>query len=75
MPYGDALAGVELSSAGRAGVGTGGAVTKASAARHAAESGTAVLVTATGLVNEALLGEDVGTWFDAQSRNTVSELA
>lgn len=71
VPYGDALAGVELSSAGRAGVGTGGAVTKASAARHAAESGTAVLVTATGLVNEALLGEDVGTWFDAHTRNTV----
>lgn len=75
VPFGDALAGVELSSIGRAGVGTGGAVTKASAARHAADSGTAVLITATGLVSEALRGADVGTWFEAVPRNTGTPLA
>ena len=37
-------------SVGRAGVGTGGAETKVSAARIAAEAGTAVLITATTLV-------------------------
>lgn len=75
VPFGDALAGVELSSIGRAGVGTGGAVTKASAARHAAESGTAVLITATGLVDQALNGADIGTWFAPQTRNTSEALA
>ncbi|GAA1817277.1 glutamate 5-kinase [Agromyces neolithicus] len=62
--YGDALAGVEIGSVGRAGVGTGGAETKVSAARVAAESGTAVLITATTLVDDALAGRDVGTWFE-----------
>lgn len=63
VPYGDALAGVEIGSVGRAGVGTGGAETKVSAARIAAEAGTAVLITATPLVDRALAGDDVGTWF------------
>ena len=71
VPYGDELAGVEIGSAGRAGVGTGGAETKVSAARIAAEAGTAVLITATPLVAEALAGNDIGTWFDpAPSRHT-----
>lgn len=65
VPFGDALAGVEIGSVGRAGVGTGGAETKVSAARIAAESGAAVLITATPLVAEALAGREVGTWFDA----------
>ncbi len=72
---GDEMTGVELSSIGRAGVGTGGAVTKASAARHAAESGTGVLITATGLVAQALAGDDIGTWFEPYVRNTESALA
>ena len=46
-------------------VGTGGAGTKVAAARLAAEAGTAVLVTATSLVDRALAGEHVGTWFHA----------
>jgi glutamate 5-kinase len=46
-------------------VGTGGAETKVSAARIAAESGAAVLITATPLVADALAGREVGTWFDA----------
>ena len=63
VPYGDELAGVEIGSVGRAGVGTGGAETKVSAARIAAEAGTAVLITATTLVDDALAGHEVGTWF------------
>ncbi|MGH3703825.1 MAG: glutamate 5-kinase [Agromyces sp.] len=71
VPYGDALTGVEIGSAGRAGVGTGGAEPKVSAARIAADAGTSVLITATPLVAEALAGADIGTWFDpAPSRHT-----
>ncbi|TFB46575.1 glutamate 5-kinase [Cryobacterium tagatosivorans] len=60
---GEALAGMEFGTATGSGVGTGGASTKVSAARIAADAGTAVLVTATGLVAEALRGEHIGTWF------------
>ena len=63
VPYGDELSGVEIGSVGRAGVGTGGAETKVSAARIAAEAGTAVLITSTTLVDDALAGREVGTWF------------
>lgn len=61
---GDPLQGVEVGSVGSTGVGTGGAVTKVSAARHAAENGIAVLLTATGLIGPALHGERIGTWFE-----------
>jgi glutamate 5-kinase len=61
---GDNLPGVEFTSTGASGVGTGGASTKVSAARIAADAGTAVLVTATALVAQALRGEHVGTWFE-----------
>ncbi len=44
-------------------VGTGGAATKASAARLASAAGIGVLVTSADLVSEALTGEQVGTWF------------
>jgi len=64
VAFGDELAGVEIGSAGRAGVGTGGAETKVSAARVAAEAGAAVLITATPLVAEALAGVELGTWFE-----------
>ena len=60
---GDRLPGVEF-GASASGVGTGGAGTKVSAARIAAEAGTAVLVTSTGLVAQALRGDYVGTWFE-----------
>ncbi|HSP75599.1 MAG TPA: glutamate 5-kinase [Cryobacterium sp.] len=59
---GDPMLGVELSGSS-SGVGTGGADTKVSAARIAAEAGTAVLLTSTGLVAQALRGDPVGTWF------------
>ena len=63
VAYDDALDGVEIGSTGLSGLGTGGALTKVSAARQAAERGTAVILTATSLVSEALSGEPVGTWF------------
>ena len=44
-------------------VGTGGAATKASAARMATAAGVGVLVTSTDLVEPALDGGGVGTWF------------
>ncbi|OAZ39637.1 glutamate 5-kinase [Microbacterium arborescens] len=46
-------------------VGTGGAATKASAARLAAEGGVAALVTSIDLAGDVLAGADVGTWFEA----------
>ncbi|HWU46625.1 MAG TPA: glutamate 5-kinase [Humibacter sp.] len=64
VPADDPLAGVEIGSAGSAGVGTGGALTKVSAARLAAEAGTAVLLTSTALAGNALRGEEIGTWFE-----------
>ncbi|MFB2582865.1 glutamate 5-kinase [Herbiconiux sp. P15] len=63
VPVGDDLAGVTFGDIGAAGVGTGGAATKVSAARLAVASGTAVLVTSTTLVAEALTGAPIGTWF------------
>jgi glutamate 5-kinase len=60
---GDGLEGVEIGAIGDSGVGTGGALTKVAAARHAAEDGTAVIFTSAALVGEALRGEQVGTWF------------
>ena len=45
-------------------VGTGGAATKVSAARLAAASGIGVLVTSADLVDKALAGADIGTWFE-----------
>ncbi|MGN7189949.1 MULTISPECIES: glutamate 5-kinase [unclassified Curtobacterium] len=68
VPFGDELAGVTFGASGAAGVGTGGAATKVAAARLAAEAGTAVLVTATGLVERALAGEQVGTFFHPAPR-------
>ncbi|ARJ05110.1 glutamate 5-kinase [Humibacter sp. BT305] len=68
VPFGDDLAGVTFGEAGAAGVGTGGAGTKVSAARLAAASGTGVLVTSTALVAEALSGADIGTWFEPGER-------
>lgn len=57
------LEGVEIGSIGRAGVGSGGMVTKVEAARIAASSGIPALVTSAANIERALAGEDVGTWF------------
>ena len=64
IPYGDDLSGYEFGSVVVNSVGTGGAATKVSAARVAAASGVGVLVTSADMVDRALRGEDIGTWFD-----------
>ena len=72
VPFGDALAGVEIGSVGRAGVGTGGAGTKIAAAKLAAAGGTPVLLTATTNVVAALAGAEIGTWFDPNPEPTAA---
>lgn len=62
----DELGGIEVGGPGAAGVGTGGAASKISAARLATAAGIPVLLTSTERVREALAGESVGTWFDAE---------
>jgi glutamate 5-kinase len=57
------LAGVSIGKAGRAGVGTGGMVTKVEAARIATSSGIPVILTSAPLAAAALAGEEVGTLF------------
>lgn len=57
------LEGVSIGKAGKAGVGTGGMLTKVEAATMAAGSGIHALVTSTSNAAAALNGEDVGTWF------------
>jgi len=64
VAYGDDLSGYEFGSVVVNSVGTGGAATKVSAARVATASGVGVLVTSADLVDRALRGEDIGTWFD-----------
>ena len=57
------LEAVSIGKAGKAGVGTGGMLTKVEAASMAAGSGIHALVTSTPNAAAALRGEDVGTWF------------
>jgi glutamate 5-kinase len=57
------LAGVAIGKIGKAGLGTGGMVTKVEAARIATHSGIPVVLTAAPLAAAALSGEPVGTLF------------
>lgn len=57
------LANVAVGRAGRAGVGTGGMVTKVEAARIATGFGIPVVLTSAPLASEALAGTEVGTFF------------
>lgn len=57
------LTGLEFGATVVNSVGTGGAATKVSAARLAAASGIGVLVTGADLIDRALSGEHIGTWF------------
>ena len=57
------LSDVAVGTAGRAGVGTGGMVTKVEAARIATGFGVPVVLTAAQLAGAALAGEEVGTYF------------
>jgi glutamate 5-kinase len=47
-------------------VGTGGAVTKVSAARMATAAGIPTLLAATDALSDVVAGKTVGTWFDPQ---------
>jgi glutamate 5-kinase len=68
VAFGDDLSDYEFGSGVVNSVGTGGAATKASAARLASQSGVGVLVTSTDLVTPALDGAAVGTWFEPGPR-------
>src|SRR5262249_35298156 len=59
----DDLSGVLLGRPGRAGVGTGGMVTKVEAARIATGAGIPVLLASAPQASAALAGERVGTFF------------
>ncbi len=63
IAHDDDLHGFEFGSVVVNSVGTGGAATKVSAARLAAASGIGVLVTSADLVDQALEGAAIGTWF------------
>lgn len=60
----DDLAGIVIGGNGSL-VGTGGAETKVQAARHATGLGVPVILTSAANVGPALLGDEVGTWFEA----------
>ena len=66
VAYGDDLAYVELGEAMVNSVGTGGAVTKVSAARMATAAGIPTLLAATDALSDVVGGKTVGTWFDPQ---------
>jgi glutamate 5-kinase len=68
------LADVAVGSTGKAGVGTGGMVTKVEAARIATGFGIPVVLTAAPLAGPALVGEDVGTLFHPASRRPAARL-
>ena len=65
VEYGQNLDDIEIGGSASS-VGTGGAVTKVSAAQVAGDAGVAVLLTSSDLVNEALSGQSIGTWFKAK---------
>lgn len=64
VAFDDDLSGFEFGATVVNSVGTGGAATKASAARRASAAGIGVLVTSADLVLEALEGGSIGTWFE-----------
>ncbi|MGW2489324.1 glutamate 5-kinase [Streptomyces sp. NPDC001606] len=68
------LAGVEIGSAGKAGVGTGGMVTKVEAARIAAAAGIPVVLTSAVHAADALGGGDTGTWFHPTGKRSADRL-
>ncbi|MFD7883845.1 glutamate 5-kinase [Streptomyces bauhiniae] len=68
------LAGVEIGSAGKAGVGTGGMVTKVEAARIAAAAGIPVVLTNAVHAADALVGGDTGTCFHPTGKRSAGRL-
>ncbi len=68
------LAGIDVATPGKAGVGTGGMVTKVEAARIATGFGIPVVLTAAPLAGAALAGEPVGTFFAAATHRPAARL-
>jgi glutamate 5-kinase len=68
------LEGIEIGSAGKAGVGTGGMVTKVEAARIATGAGIPVVLTAARHAADALAGRDTGTLFHRTGRRAADRL-
>jgi len=68
------LAHVEIGSAGKAGVGTGGMATKTEAAGIAAAAGIQVVLTSAIHAAEALNGGDTGTYFHPTGRRSADRL-
>jgi glutamate 5-kinase len=68
------LAHVEIGSAGKAGVGTGGMVTKVESARIAAAAGIPVVLTSAAQAAEALAGGDTGTYFHPTGKRSAGRL-
>jgi glutamate 5-kinase len=68
------IAHVQIGSAGKAGVGTGGMVTKVEAARIAAAAGVPVVLTSASRAADALSGRDTGTYFHATGRRSADRL-
>ncbi|HYG92103.1 MAG TPA: glutamate 5-kinase [Nocardioides sp.] len=68
------LLGVSIGSAGAAGVGTGGMVTKVEAARIATGAGIPVLLTSGENAAAALAGEQIGTLFHATGKRRPTRL-
>ncbi|MEY9210812.1 glutamate 5-kinase [Thermobifida halotolerans] len=66
------LVGVDIGSAGRRGVGTGGMVTKVESARIATEAGVATVLTSAVNARAALDGGPVGTFFVPAERRRPS---
>jgi glutamate 5-kinase len=68
------LEGISIGSAGKAGLGTGGMVTKVEAARIAAAAGVPVVLTSAGRVSDGLAGRDTGTFFHSTGRRSAGRL-
>ncbi len=66
VAFNDPLESVELGAAMVNSVGTGGAVTKVSAARLAAAAGIPTLLTSTTSLGDVVEGTVAGTWFEAR---------
>ena len=65
---------ITLGSAGSAGVGSGGMVTKVEAARISTSAGIPMLLTSLADVEQTLAGAELGTHFHAQASKTTSRL-
>ncbi|WP_031145434.1 glutamate 5-kinase [Streptomyces xanthophaeus] len=65
---------VSIGSAGKAGVGTGGMVTKVEAARIAAAAGIPVVLTSASQAADALAGRATGTHFHSTGRRSADRL-